>query len=322
MRASSRARSRLPRCAPWRRTTTASSPQATPSSTWMRRSSRAIAACSSEVCGATHASTAGRPGSGARSAGRSRSASGNASVANRSNGTRVVPWNEKTCASGSAATTRLAAPSEPAGAPRPPASCPDSRPPARGRTADRPAGRDRRPLQQPGEVHLVDRVEHAEVLLQRSGASSAQPPSPAAAAACSSPRATAATPACAMRSWRTSSANPRSAEQAPVGRPRRGVLPGEQLAHAARTARRPTAPRAARPRATLQDAVAPARGTSARAGPAATPGALEERGALRRRGRAREPDARARPARARRRPRSAARTVPAGRRSCRCPGRR
>ena len=45
-----------------------------------------------------------------------RSASGNASVVNRSNGTRVMPWNEKTCALGSAATTTLAAPSEPSSA--------------------------------------------------------------------------------------------------------------------------------------------------------------------------------------------------------------
>ena len=107
--ASSRARSRLPTCAPWRRTTTARSLQATPSSTWRRRSSRATAACSSEVCGAIHAVTAGSATDRWRVLSWIRSAPGKASVANRSRGCRVVPWNEKTCASGSAATTRSGA---------------------------------------------------------------------------------------------------------------------------------------------------------------------------------------------------------------------
>ena len=55
--ASSSARNNDPTCAPCRRTTTARSFHGTPSSTWSRRSSRAIAACSSEMCGASHAST-------------------------------------------------------------------------------------------------------------------------------------------------------------------------------------------------------------------------------------------------------------------------
>ena len=95
----------MPRCVPCRRTITAMSRHATPSSTWRRRSSRATAACSSEVCGDTHASIA--TGVGARCGVVSSivAAPGNASVANRAAGTSVAPWNENTCAPGSAATT-------------------------------------------------------------------------------------------------------------------------------------------------------------------------------------------------------------------------
>ena len=105
--ASSSARSSEPTCAPCRRTTTASSFHGTPSSTWSRRSSRAIAACSSDVCGAVQASTViGASRRDAASSARSTSAPPNRS-ANRRIGTSVVPWNEKTCASGSPATIEV-----------------------------------------------------------------------------------------------------------------------------------------------------------------------------------------------------------------------
>ena len=105
IRASSSARRSPPRWEPWRRTTTARSDHATPSSTCVRRSSRAIEACSSEVWGATQASMltdAPRVrcvvvSSIAEEPGKVRP--------NRSSGTELVPWNENTCACGSAAIT-------------------------------------------------------------------------------------------------------------------------------------------------------------------------------------------------------------------------
>ena len=67
-----------------------------------------MAACSSEACGATHATTVG--GASARWLTRSSTRTEPSKTSpNRSSGTRVVPWNEKTCASGSAPTTRSGA---------------------------------------------------------------------------------------------------------------------------------------------------------------------------------------------------------------------
>ena len=103
--ASSSARSNDPTCAPCRRTTTASSFHGTPSSTWSRRSSRAIAACSSDVWGASHASTVTPPSARCGVSSAMTSAPPNRS-AKRRIGMSVAPWNEKTCASASPATTR------------------------------------------------------------------------------------------------------------------------------------------------------------------------------------------------------------------------
>ena len=86
-------------------------PTARPSSTCSRRSSRAIAACSSEVCGATQPSTSRALGGAVRRLELDDRARRRTARANRPSGTSVVPWNENTCASGSPATTRSGAPS-------------------------------------------------------------------------------------------------------------------------------------------------------------------------------------------------------------------
>ena len=104
--ASSSARSSEPTCEPCRRTTTASSFHGTPSSTWSRRSSRAIAACSSDVWGAVQASTVIDASARCGVVSSITSAPPNRS-ANRRTGMSVAPWNEKTCASGSPATIEV-----------------------------------------------------------------------------------------------------------------------------------------------------------------------------------------------------------------------
>ena len=205
MRASSSARSRLPRCAPWRRTITARSPHGDAvldvDAAQLARDRRVLlGGVRRDPRRRTHG-PAGRSVRRARA--RSRAAPGNASVANRSSGTRVVPWNENTCASGSAATTRLAARrarQQRLGRERRVLVVVDEHVVEQRRAV---AGDRRAQLHEPRIVNLIDHIERVEVLLREAGElvpaaePGARPP----------PRASS------------------------FGRPQRLLHPGEQLAH-------------------------------------------------------------------------------------------
>ena len=211
-RASSSARSRPARCEPCRRTTTARSRQGTPSSTWIRRSSRATAACSSETCEAHHASSA--TGSGARYGVSSRTCcAANRSVKRRI-GTSVVPWKLKTCASGSPAATR-------SGARRPSRRASAARV-VSWRSSTRTWSNSGSPLSATSAARCSMPAKSTTLSAsitcwysRRNAASSCQPLRPRSVAAASMSSGDSSDSCARERNWRTSSANPRSSSMRP-----------------------------------------------------------------------------------------------------------
>ena len=214
-RASSSARKRFPRCAPCRRTITAMSCQATPSPTWRRRSSRAIAACSSEVCGATHAAVAG--GCGARCGVVSWTVVACRERLRREPSERDVgrPLEREHVRVGVRRHDQVGGRRARAAAPRPRSSCPGSRPPAGGRT-----GPGRRPPRPPraapaprGPPAPPPRARRGTRRRTAPARSSRRRPDRSAAAVSSSG---VRSPSCMrVSSCRTSSANPRTARRCP-----------------------------------------------------------------------------------------------------------
>ena len=281
--ASSSARSRLPTCAPWRRTTTARSRQGTPSSTWRRRSSRATAACSSEVCGAIHAVTAGSATDRWRVVSWIRSAPGKASVANRP-GADGRALEREDVRVGVARGDEVGS----------------------GQTAKDRLRRQRRVLVVVDEDVVEQRLDHPGRRAPPAAGARRSPPgsrasstprysaakprarasrsSPAVAAASRAPPGSGATPACA-----TGAAGPRRRTRGGRGDRRRPATPARPGRRAvrepSRTGRLPTGPRGARPSRSFRSR-GRARGTSARADRGARRGAW--RAASRARHRARD----------------------------------
>ena len=132
-------------------------------------------------------------------------------VANRSSGAPVVPWNENTCASGSAADHEVGGPRARSGSPPPRAWCPGSRRRGRGRTAASPsAAATAARCSSAAEVHEVQRRPARSGTRPRNRRARASPSGPRRRPPRRSISGVRSASCARTRNCRTSSANPRS----------------------------------------------------------------------------------------------------------------